>query len=127
MPAIRLTSTAVVLGEKHDRIIGCDTRAGRHLLAFRIIQLGALADQERRCREYIAEQLPGCAVADDCVFQDSGASGLAVSRPGLEALLKKVGDTPQPFSHLIVEAPDRFGRSLPIVFPILDVLHYREV
>jgi len=87
----------------------------------------SLADQERRCRQYAAERLPGCIVADDRVFQDSGASGLAVSRPGLEALLKKVADTPKSFSHLIIAAPDRLGRSLPMVFPILDLLHHRGI
>ncbi len=87
----------------------------------------SLKDQERRCREAIAEQIPECTVAEDCIFQDSGASGLTSRRPGLEALLKKAAESPQPFSCLFVDSVSMIGRSWSVVLLILDTLRSHGV
>ena len=88
---------------------------------------GHLEDQERRCRAAIAEQVPGCVLADDCVFFDVGTSGMTASRPGLDELLMKASESPRPFDRVVIASTDRIGRSFSVVLPILNALRRHGV
>lgn len=91
------------------------------------LTLCRIEEQERRCREAIAERLPDCIVADECVFRDSGGPCLNGRRPALEELLKKAKMNPCPFDVVVVASSDRIGRNMSVVSAILHSLHSKGV
>lgn len=79
------------------------------------------ADQERKCREYAAEN--GLMVLDDHVYVDN-LSGVGSDRPAFQKLLSVILSPRRPFDTLLVDDTSRLSRSQSEQLALIEKLKF---
>jgi DNA invertase Pin-like site-specific DNA recombinase len=87
-------------------------------------QDNSISRQVAKCKRFAKEN--GWIVWEDCIFTDSGQSGLKVNS-ALRALMRLARTDPKRFDVLLCTGIDRIARDPDIVFQIHEVLKERRV
>jgi DNA invertase Pin-like site-specific DNA recombinase len=82
-------------------------------------QHNSISRQVAKCKRFAKEN--GWIVWEDCIFTDSGKSGLKVNS-GLKDLIRVAASNPKPFEVLLCTATDRIARDTSIVNRIYETL-----
>jgi DNA invertase Pin-like site-specific DNA recombinase len=79
----------------------------------------SLTEQVSRCKRFAEGK--EWVVREDCIFTDSGQSGLKVNS-GLTDLIRIAATNPKPFEVLLCTATDRIARDMNLVIRIHETL-----
>ena len=87
-------------------------------------QDNSISRQVAKCKRFAREN--GWIVWEDCIFTDSGQSGLKINS-ALRALMRVARNNPKRFDVLLCTGIDRIARQPDLVFQVHEALKERRV